>query len=161
MMDVEDCEPLDDLAVVHRRKPGHNSTPVVTSQEGSLATALDDQIADIPRQGINVVGRHARGLRGEVVAAHIWCDDPKAGLGKGGDLVAPAVPELRKAVQEDDQGSLARFDVMQPHLVKVGVALPQVPGINPSHVQPSIADPQTTSSARCASRAPVATSQTK
>jgi hypothetical protein len=155
MMDVEDCEPLDDLAVVHRRKPGHNSTPVMTSQEGSLATALDDQIADIPRQEINVVGRHARGLRGEVVAAHIWCDDPKASLGKGGDLVAPAVPELRKAMQQDDQGSLTCFDVMQSHLVKVGIALPHIPGLNLSHVQPSIADSQTTFLARCASRAPV------
>jgi hypothetical protein len=40
---------------------------------------------------------------------------------------------------------------MQPHLVKVGVALPQVPGIKPSHVHASIVDLQTKALAlRCA-----------
>lgn len=47
-------------------------------------------------------------------------------------------------MQQDDQGSLTCFDVMQSHLVKVGIALPHIPGLNLSHVQPSIADSRTT-----------------
>ena len=39
------------------------------------------------------------------------------------DLQPPAEPELREAVQQNDQRPFTRLDVMQAHVADVGVAL--------------------------------------
>jgi hypothetical protein len=41
------------------------------------------------------------------------------------DLQPPAVPELREAVQQNDERPVAGLDVMQPHVPDIGVAVPE------------------------------------
>jgi hypothetical protein len=40
---VEDGQPVDDLGVVHRERPGGGSTPVVAGHERGLGAALLDE----------------------------------------------------------------------------------------------------------------------
>jgi hypothetical protein len=61
--------------------------------------------------------------RGEVVAAHVGCDDAVAGLGELCDLQPPAEPELREAVQQDDKRPVAGLDVVQLHVADICEAL--------------------------------------
>ena len=42
------------------------------------------------------------------------------------DLEPPAVPELREAVQQEDERPLSGLDVVQLHVADVGVALTDV-----------------------------------
>ena len=51
---------------------------------------------------------------------------PSSGSASGADLPPPAEPELREAVQQDDQRPVSRLDVMQLHVADVGVALPEL-----------------------------------
>jgi hypothetical protein len=138
---VEDREPLDRLAVVHRGRPGDGASPVVAGEEGPLGAALGYQLADVARQRLDAVGGDAGRLRGEVVAAHVGRDHAEAGLGQGRDLVVPAVPELGKAVQQDDQRPLARFDVVEPHLAQLGVPVPQRAAVDLGHAIRSVSSP--------------------
>ena len=61
--------------------------------------------------------------RGQVVAAQVGRDDVEAGLGERRDLPPPPEPELREAVQEDDERPVAGLDVVQRHVADLGVAL--------------------------------------
>ena len=69
-----------------------------------------------------VVGEAVR-LRRQVVAAQVGRDDAEARLHERCDLLPPAVPELREAVQQDDQRPVAGLDVVQLHVADLGVAL--------------------------------------
>jgi hypothetical protein len=44
--------------------------------------------------------------------------------------VAPAIPELREAVEQDDQWAVAGLDVVQSRLGEVGVAVAQLDVVN-------------------------------
>ena len=121
---VEDGQTVHDLGVVHRRSPGGGSAPVVADQPRGLGAAFADQIAHVGGQLAGGVSRDAVGLRRQVVAAQVGRDHPETGRRERRDLQPPAVPELREAVQQDDQRSVAGLDVMEPHLVAdLGVAL--------------------------------------
>jgi hypothetical protein len=122
---VEDGQAVDDLGVVHRGSPGGGSAPVVADQQRGLGAALVDEIAYVVRQLAGCVSRGAVGLRGQVVAAQVGRDHTETGRRERRDLQPPAVPELREAVQQDDQRPVAGLDVVELHVVSdVGVALP-------------------------------------
>lgn len=53
-------------------------------------------------------------------------DHPEAGLNQRRDLVPPLVPELREAVQQQHERSLARLDVVEMHVAEIGVAVRQL-----------------------------------
>src|SRR5262245_28482620 len=72
---------------------------------------------------VGVVGLHVGWTRRQVVAAHVGCDDAKARVCEWLDLQPPAEPELREAVQQNDQRPFAHLDVVQAHVAEVGVAL--------------------------------------
>ena len=82
-----------------------------------------DEAADVGGQLVGGVVREAVGLRREVVAAEVGRDDAEAGLDERLDLLPPAVPELREAVQQEDQRALAGLDVVERRLADLGVAL--------------------------------------
>lgn len=48
------------------------------------------------------------GLVADVVTTLVWGPDVITGLGQGWDLVAPAIPELGKAMQQDHQLACCR-----------------------------------------------------
>src|SRR5262245_10396353 len=72
---------------------------------------------------VGVVGLHVGWTRRQVVAAHVGCDDAKARVREWLDLQSPAEPELREAVQQNDQRPFTHLDVMQAHIADVGRAL--------------------------------------
>ena len=125
---VEDGESVDHLGVVHRSRPGDRSAPVVTDQLRGLGTEVSDEAADVGGEQVDGVGLEVLWLRGQVVATRVGSDDPKTRRGERGDLEPPAEPELREAVQENDQRpiAIAGLDVMQRHVADVGVTLSKV-----------------------------------
>jgi hypothetical protein len=110
---VQDGQAIHDLGVVHRGSPGNGSAEVVTRQQGRLGAELPNEPADVAGRRVRAVGIDAGRPRREVVAAEVGRHDPKARLRERRDLKPPAEPELRKAVEENDEGALAGFDVVQ------------------------------------------------
>ena len=90
---------------------------------GLARAALVDQLGDVARELRQRVRRPPARLGGQVVAAQVGRDDAEPGLGQRRDLVPPAVPELREAVQEHDQRAFALLDVVQADGSELGVAL--------------------------------------
>src|SRR5260370_2430146 len=72
---------------------------------------------------VAVVSLHVCRPRRQVVAAHVGCDDAKARVREWLDLQPPAEPELREAVQQNDQRPFTHLEVMQADVADVGVAL--------------------------------------
>ena len=123
---VEDGEPVDHLGVVHRNGPGDGSAPVVTDQERLLLTELSDEATDVVGEQVDAVVREVFRLRRQVVATRVGGDDPETRRRQRLDLSAPTEPELREAVQQNDQRPFAGLDVMQVHVADLGVTLPQL-----------------------------------
>jgi hypothetical protein len=69
---------------------------------------------------VQTVCVQALGPVASVVTALVGDDHPEAGRGKRLDLPAPPVPELGKAVQQDDQGAIfrSRLDGVQADAVR-------------------------------------------
>ena len=76
-----------------------------------------------PAELVGGVGGEAVRLRRQVVAAQVGRDDAEARLHERRDLLPPAVPELREAVQQDDERPVAGLDVVQLHVADLGVPL--------------------------------------
>jgi hypothetical protein len=104
----------------------------VAGHQRGFGAALLDETADVGGQLVGAVGLDPVGLGGQVVAAQVGRDDAEARCRERRDLPPPAVPELREAVQENDQRPVAGLDVMQPHVPDVGVTLPKL-GISVRH----------------------------
>ncbi len=130
---VEDRQPLHDLRVVRRRRPGGPGSPVVSDQEGPFRSPFADQVADVGRQQVGAVCGHVRRARREVVAARVGRNDAKAGLRKRRDLPAPTEPELREAVQQDDERTVSRLDVVDSYVLELGVSVLQADGLEGRH----------------------------
>lgn len=120
---VEDGQTVDDLWVVHRRGPGGGSAPVVTDQQRGLGAALADEIAHVGGQLVGGVCRAVVGLRRQVVAAQVGRDHAETGRRERRDLQPPSVPELREAMQQDDQRPVAGLHVVERRVADLGVAL--------------------------------------
>ena len=100
---IEDHQLFQPLGVRPGHPPGHGGAPIVPDQDHLFVTQGIDQPDDIGRQ--ECLTRYERDpgwLFAQVVAALVRGDHPVTGRGKERDLVAPAVPELGKAVQEED-----------------------------------------------------------
>src|SRR5215218_7829931 len=123
---VEDREPFDATGVAHRRDPGGYSAPIVPDHGSRPFPAGRYQALHIARQQLNAVCAHSGRFVREVVAAHVRGNHAEAGLDQRRDLVPPLVPELREAVQQQHERSLARLDVVQPHISEVGIAVRQL-----------------------------------
>jgi hypothetical protein len=123
---VEDGQPVHHLRVAHRGGPGDGSAPIVADEQRGLGTELSDETADVGSQPVGGVGLDASRPRRQVVAAQVWRDDSKARGRERRDLQPPAEPELREAVQQNEQGPIARLDVMQPYVADLGVTLPKL-----------------------------------
>jgi hypothetical protein len=91
-----------------------------------LGIEAADQPGDIARQALGVIRSPAGWLRREIVAAHIRCDHTKARVREDGDLPAPGVPELREAVEQDHEWTLAPLHIVEPNTLDLEVGLAEV-----------------------------------
>src|SRR5215207_9593572 len=112
---VEDREPFDALAVACRRPPCDNPAPVVPDEAHAVASERIGEGDDVAGEAVESVALKTLRLVAEVVAALVRRDDAQSGGGERPKLMPPAVPELRKAVQQDPRPALGRagFDDMQ------------------------------------------------
>jgi hypothetical protein len=60
---VENGQPVDHLRMIHRRRPGDRSTPIMTDQHCGLSTQLTDQSANVSGQQIDGIGLETVRLR--------------------------------------------------------------------------------------------------
>ena len=110
---VEDREPLDESRVEGGDAPGDRAAPVVADEVRPFVPEVPDEVRDVSREELHPVAADALRLLREVVAAEVGGDDAEAGRGERGDLVPPREPVLREAVQEEDEGPLARLDPVE------------------------------------------------
>jgi hypothetical protein len=96
-----------------------------TSSADSAPSSFDEA-ADVGGEHVDGVGLEVLGLRRKVVATRIGRDDAKTRRRERRDLEPPTEPELRKAVQQNDQGAVTGLDVMQLHIADFGVTLPKL-----------------------------------
>ena len=88
----------------------------------SFGPKLRGQLADILDQDARLVLLHLCRSVGKVETAHVGrhCVIIAAQILQ---LPLPAIPELRKAMQEQDQRPLSRMRVVQAHAVDAGVVV--------------------------------------
>ncbi len=78
----------------------------MSHEDRGLLPERVDEPYDIVRQRHHVIGVDRLRFVTFSVAAHVRRDHPEPRLGDGPDLVAPRIPQLRKAVHQDDERSL-------------------------------------------------------
>ena len=110
---VDDDQPLDEVRTVHPQRPRRRTAPVVRHDGRADGTKVPDHRREIPGDRPSAVRVDPARLVGEVVAAEIERHGAKPGLGQRGQLPAPRVPEVREAVDEDDQRPVAGLDRVQ------------------------------------------------
>src|SRR6266568_449840 len=115
----------DELAghmwVVNSKGPGQDTAPIVSNDDGLLLSQPFNQSFNVSQQSGHIV-TFAR-LVAIIVPAQVRRHDGKTVLSQEGYLVAPGVPELGEAVQEDDQRAAALGDVVQADAVADDVAM--------------------------------------
>jgi hypothetical protein len=97
--------------------PGDGCAPVVTDDHGRALAQRVDQADDVTDEVVNRVVVDAFRLVGLPVAPLVGRHHVVAGVGEGGDLVAPGVPRLRPAVQQQHERSFAAFGNVHPDAV--------------------------------------------
>src|SRR5258707_13497910 len=113
---VEDRQPLYAVGIPNRERPGQCASPVVPDHVRAPLAKRGDQPANVVGQRRQVVA----GLRlvREVVAAQIGCDDAET-YREGGKLVAPRIPELWEAVEQQNEWTAAGGDIGQPDPIRL------------------------------------------
>src|SRR5207244_302273 len=91
---------LDRAGVARRGGIRDEAAPVVADEVGGLAAERRDQSDRVGREGREVVA--GAGFLGLAVAAEVRGGDEEA-VGEPGELVPPAVPALREAVEAEDE----------------------------------------------------------
>ena len=122
MRRLQDHETLGHRGLQDREQPCDGPAPVVADDRRAVATGVADHGGDVGDQVVEAVLRHPDRLVAQVVAAEI----ERRHLvmpGEDGDLLAPPVPEVGKAVDQDDEGAVAPRDVVDPHAAAVGVSI--------------------------------------
>ena len=125
------AEARDPLGVREGEPPGDDGAPVVAhDRRRARAPAASSRPDHVGRQRLDAVGGDALRLVARVVAALVGHDHAEAGLGQGADLLAPAVPELGEAVQQDDRRPARRpgLDDVQADSVRLDEPLDRAGG---------------------------------
>jgi hypothetical protein len=103
MGDVYDPEPIDHLRVTECDVPGDEPTEVVSDDVGRFPVLTVDQLAHVGYEFRLSIGVDPVGCFAQITAPLVRDDHTEAGIDERPDLIAPAVPEIGMAVQEDDQ----------------------------------------------------------
>jgi hypothetical protein len=102
-----DREPSHELGPHHGRRPGQITAEVVPDQRGVGLTEGPDDARDVQGE----VGRVVAAGRSVAAAdaAQVHGDGTEPGVGERDQQVPPGPPELREAVQQHHQRSVADF----------------------------------------------------
>lgn len=121
---VEDDQLLDELRSVLSERPGDGTAPVVADDDGLLAAQVLDDGDDVADEELHLIVFAAFGFVAEVVATLIDGDAVEV-AGEGGHLAAPGVPEVREAVDEEDEGFgfVAEGGVVDFDAIGIGVVV--------------------------------------
>jgi len=104
-------------AVEQGRVPRDETAPVVADQDVVVMAERTREAIDIASQRTNVVVRDSFGTAACTVTALVGYGDAITGGNDGIDLIAPQIPALRPAVEQDDQGAVAFDDRAQMHAI--------------------------------------------
>src|ERR1700732_3772649 len=126
--DVEQRQAVEAPREVDAHPPGDGASPVVAGEAGALAAGVVDQPDHVSGQPIEAVGGDAARLVAQVVAALVGDQDAVSRRGEGLDVAVPAIPELGKPVQQDEQPALRRtgLDGVKADAVGGDDAVPQL-----------------------------------
>ncbi len=106
--------------------PCYRRAPIVAGNDrllGSQRIQQPDHVADQMQQRVPV---DLRRLVGPPVAAQVGCDRTEPGCGEGRQLMAPRIPNLGKAVAQQDQRAFALLRDMHADAVGIDGAMPQL-----------------------------------
>ena len=129
---VEDNQPIDGFGVGGRRRPGHDAAPVVADEDHAFVAQGAHRPRRVAHKAVQPVGGEARGLVGQVVAAHVRRRGAPARpefLRDEAQLAPPRIPELREPVEKQHEPPVGaarlrrRFDDMQAHVARVDIAV--------------------------------------
>ena len=127
MRRVQEAQREQPLGNEERGVPREGAAPVVPDDVRPRLAVLSGEERDEPfevaEERLDPVGPHATRLVREVVAAQVGRDGAEARGRERGELVPPRVPELGKAVQEDDERALALLDPVEPDPVHAALAV--------------------------------------
>src|SRR6266702_1068271 len=101
--------------IVHGKRPGQHSTPVMSNDTSFLLPKTFNQPHDITKKCRDIVPL-ARFIS-FVIATKIRSNNSIAMLGQEWDLVAPGIPEFGETMQQHDQWPLALFHIMQANTI--------------------------------------------
>ena len=85
------------------RVPGHIRTPIVAGDDRPVGPESVEQADHITENVKQCVLVDRVGTVGLAIAAHVGRHGPEPSLGERGELMAPGVPELGKAVAQHDE----------------------------------------------------------
>ena len=106
MRNVEDDEFGDALRMKQGGAPGHGGAPIMSSEENLLLTELVCDGDDVRDEFSERVSCYSGRFSAEVVAALVGDDNAKSGGGQRLDLLSPAIPKFREAVEKNDDGAV-------------------------------------------------------
>ena len=99
------------LRVSHCKRPGNESSPVMPDNRGLWLFEMIHHGLHIANQLISRVMFNPLGLIALVVSSLVDGHDVEM-FCQGRDLIAPGIPEIRKPMDQDYQGTLACFHVV-------------------------------------------------
>jgi hypothetical protein len=80
----------------------------MADHDGLARVKRGNQSGDVTGQFLDAIGFDRMRPVAAAVTAHVRCCDPETGIYQHRNLVPPGVPVLRKAMDQHDQGPLAR-----------------------------------------------------
>ncbi len=104
------------------KPPGHGAAPIVTDDDGLLLAEVFDDRHHIRHEHAHAVVLDALRLVTQIVTALVDGHDTVVRR-QCCHLMSPRVPEIRKAVDHDDERSFAHGGVMNFHTVVRGVTV--------------------------------------
>src|SRR5215813_4180046 len=108
MRHVQNCQLVHALRRKQNCCPRDCRSPIVSSEMEVVATQSASDVDNIGNKVADGVVHDVRRFAAEVVSTLVGSDDAKARFCQGADLLAPRVPELGKAVQQDHQQTVCR-----------------------------------------------------
>lgn len=104
--DVEDNKFGNALRMQQGGAPGDGGSPVMSGEKDCFLAELVGDRDDVGNEFRDGVSCYSQRRAAEVVATLVGHDDAKSCRGQRLDLPAPAIPEFRKAVEENDNGAV-------------------------------------------------------
>src|SRR5215469_7738112 len=125
MGNIEDDQALCLRRKVHSELPGDGPTPVVTDNDSFVSSKMANESLNVSYQVAHRVVLTSLRFIAQIVATQIERNDLETGS-KRDHLVAPGIPKVGEAMDQDDQRSLAYTGVVDGYSVIVCIPMGHV-----------------------------------